>query len=176
MNWALNFVVGLSFQSLKSFHIFKVPPFNSILANPAAPSISPAKTVMHDIWLYRTQHGFSFLILQYCLMDNARDIPEERDAGANVASLKAPAYTTSRCCDKLGEWSSPGVLEFSGQSIYLRLCSLPLHFYISFTFSHLADAFIQSNLHMWPLQCIHILHLHWWHTAHQEQLGVQCLA
>src|SRR4029434_3302552 len=30
----------------------------------------------------------------------------------------------------------------------------------SFTFSHLADAFIQSNLHMCDLQCIHILHLH----------------
>ena len=44
------------------------------------------------------------------------------------------------------------------------------------TFSHLADAFIQSDLHMCDLQCIHILHLHWWHTAHQEQLGVQCLA
>ena len=29
--------------------------------------------------------------------------------------------------------------------------------YFTFTFSHLAD-----------LQCIHILHLHWWHTAHQE--------
>src|SRR4029434_11093505 len=38
-----------------------------------------------------------------------------------------------------------------------------------FKFSHLADAFIQSDL-----QCIHILHLR--HTAHQEQLGVQCLA
>ena len=40
------------------------------------------------------------------------------------------------------------------------------------TFSHLADAFIQSDLQ----GCIHILNLHWWHTAHQEQLGVQCLA
>ena len=40
------------------------------------------------------------------------------------------------------------------------------------TFSHLADAFIQ--IYMCDLQCIHILHL--WHTAHQEQLGVQCLA
>ena len=29
-----------------------------------------------------------------------------------------------------------------------------------FTFSHLADAFIQSDLHMRDLQCIHILHLH----------------
>src|SRR4029434_9384345 len=28
------------------------------------------------------------------------------------------------------------------------------------TFSHLADAFIQSDLHMCDLQCIHILHLH----------------
>src|SRR4029434_9731869 len=46
----------------------------------------------------------------------------------------------------------------------------------TFTFSHLADAFIQSDLHMCDLQCIHILHLHRWHTAHQEQLGVQCLA
>ena len=45
----------------------------------------------------------------------------------------------------------------------------------TFTFSHLADAFTQSDLHMCDLQCIHILHLHWWHTAHQEQLGVQCL-
>ena len=35
--------------------------------------------------------------------------------------------------------------------------------FYTFTFSHLADAFIQSDL-----QCIHILHLHWWHTAHQE--------
>ena len=33
-----------------------------------------------------------------------------------------------------------------------------------FTFTHLADAFIQSHLQ----GCIHILHLHWWHTAHQE--------
>src|SRR4029434_4144458 len=31
---------------------------------------------------------------------------------------------------------------------------------ITFTFSHLADAFIQSDLHMCDLQCIHILHLH----------------
>ena len=46
--------------------------------------------------------------------------------------------------------------------------------FITFTFSHLADAFIQSDLHMCDLQCIHILHLR--HTAHQEQLGVQCLA
>src|SRR4029434_3985762 len=30
----------------------------------------------------------------------------------------------------------------------------------TFTFSHLADAFIQSDLHMCDLQCIHILHLH----------------
>src|SRR4029434_4873786 len=28
----------------------------------------------------------------------------------------------------------------------------------TFTFSHLADAFIQSDLHMCDLQCIHILH------------------
>src|SRR4029434_5430203 len=28
---------------------------------------------------------------------------------------------------------------------------------ITFTFSHLADAFIQSDLHMCDLQCIHIL-------------------
>ena len=27
----------------------------------------------------------------------------------------------------------------------------------TFTFSHLADAFIQSDLHMCDLQCIHIL-------------------
>src|SRR4029434_10337151 len=31
------------------------------------------------------------------------------------------------------------------------------HLYIC-TFSHLADAFIQSDLHMCDLQCIHILH------------------
>src|SRR4029434_6428174 len=30
----------------------------------------------------------------------------------------------------------------------------------TFTFSHLADAFIQSDLHMCYSQCIHILHLH----------------
>src|SRR4029434_4715586 len=29
---------------------------------------------------------------------------------------------------------------------------------LTFTFSHLADAFIQSDLHMCDLQCIHILH------------------
>ena len=46
-----------------------------------------------------------------------------------------------------------------------------LSYYITL---HLADAFIQSDLHMCNLQCIHILHLR--HTAHQEQLGVQCLA
>src|SRR4029434_10585326 len=28
----------------------------------------------------------------------------------------------------------------------------------TYTFSHLADAFIQSDLHMCHLQCIHILH------------------
>ena len=28
----------------------------------------------------------------------------------------------------------------------------------TFTFSHLADAFIQSDLHMCDLQCIHVLH------------------
>ena len=35
-----------------------------------------------------------------------------------------------------------------------------LHLHFTFTFSHLADAFIQSNLHMCDLQCIHILDLH----------------
>src|SRR4029434_4454630 len=39
---------------------------------------------------------------------------------------------------------------------------------VTFTFSHLADTFIQSDLHMCDLKCIHILHLHCWHTAHQE--------
>ena len=34
------------------------------------------------------------------------------------------------------------------------------HLFILFLFSHLADAFIQSDLHMCDLQCIHILHLH----------------
>src|SRR4029434_1955786 len=48
--------------------------------------------------------------------------------------------------------------------------SLGMMLTFTFTFSHLADAFIQSDLQ----GCIHILHL--WHTAHQEQLGVQCLA
>src|SRR4029434_8131199 len=46
----------------------------------------------------------------------------------------------------------------------------------TFTFSHLAD-FIQSDLHMCDLQCIHILHFTFYiSTAHQEQLGVQCRA
>ena len=36
----------------------------------------------------------------------------------------------------------------------------PLNLHLHFTFSHLADAFIQSDLHMCDLQCIHILHLH----------------
>src|SRR4029434_5469431 len=35
---------------------------------------------------------------------------------------------------------------------------LPHIFTFTFTFSHLADAFIQSDLHMCELQCIHILH------------------
>ena len=48
------------------------------------------------------------------------------------------------------------------QDLTVPACNLHLH---------LADAFIQSDL-----QCIHILLLHWWHTAHQEQLGVECLA
>ena len=53
--------------------------------------------------------------------------------------------------------------SFSGIAKYC-MTSEPYHLH----FSHLAYAFIQSDL-----QCIH---LHWWHTAHQEQLGVQCLA
>src|SRR4029434_4108869 len=36
----------------------------------------------------------------------------------------------------------------------------------SFTFSHLADAFIQSDLHMCHLQCIHILHFTFTLMAH----------
>src|SRR4029434_2423300 len=35
-----------------------------------------------------------------------------------------------------------------------------------FTFSHLADAFIQSDLHMCDLQCIHILHFTFTLMAH----------
>src|SRR4029434_3167162 len=35
-----------------------------------------------------------------------------------------------------------------------------------FTFSHLADAFIQSDIHMCDLQCIHILHLTFTLMAH----------
>ena len=38
-------------------------------------------------------------------------------------------------------------------------CEIPV-FDVTFTFSHLADAFIQSDLHMCDLQCIHILHTH----------------
>src|SRR4029434_3814399 len=34
----------------------------------------------------------------------------------------------------------------------------------TFTFSHLADAFIQSDLHMCDLQCIHILHFFYIYT------------
>src|SRR4029434_4988490 len=45
--------------------------------------------------------------------------------------------------------------------------------FFTFTFSHLADAFIQSDLQ----GCIHIFTFTLMaHTAHQEQLGVQCLA
>src|SRR4029434_4312647 len=44
-------------------------------------------------------------------------------------------------------------------------CSLFLSLSL-FTFSHLADAFIQSDLHMCDLQCIHILHLHTDGTLH----------
>src|SRR4029434_1980515 len=39
------------------------------------------------------------------------------------------------------------------------------HLYIC-TFSHLADAFIQSDLHMCDLQCIHILHVTFTLMAH----------
>ena len=50
------------------------------------------------------------------------------------------------------------------QTIYTEsknVTALHPHIYITFTFSHLADAFIQSDLHMCDLQgCIHILHLH----------------
>ena len=38
-------------------------------------------------------------------------------------------------------------------NLILILTDYPLHL-------HLADAFIQSDLHMCDLQCIHILHLH----------------
>src|SRR4029434_3110889 len=41
--------------------------------------------------------------------------------------------------------------------------------FLTFTFSHLADAFIQSDLHMCDLQCIHILHLHRWHARTLRQ-------
>ena len=40
------------------------------------------------------------------------------------------------------------------------------------SFSHLADALIQSDLQ----GCIHIFYIYTDGTPHQEQLGVQCLA
>src|SRR4029434_3324031 len=36
----------------------------------------------------------------------------------------------------------------------------------TFTFSHVADAFVQSDLHMCELQCIHILHFTFTLMAH----------
>src|SRR4029434_2006929 len=39
-------------------------------------------------------------------------------------------------------------------------------FTFTFTFSHLADVFIQSDLHMCDLQCIHILHFTFTLMAH----------
>ena len=48
--------------------------------------------------------------------------------------------------------------ERSGRSAVLGVKVKAFTF--TFTFSHLADAFIQSDLHMCDLQCIHILHLH----------------
>ena len=47
-----------------------------------------------------------------------------------------------------------------------------LPFTFTFTFSHLADAFVQSDLQ----GCIHIFYIYTDGTPHQEQLGVQCLA
>ena len=58
-------------------------------------------------------------------------------------------------------------------NIRFKLDKLVFKAFVGVTFTlNLADAFIQSDVQ----GCIHILHLHWGHTAHQEQLGVQCLA
>src|SRR4029434_4368947 len=51
-----------------------------------------------------------------------------------------------------------GVVEVGTASFSTSTALLP--FLITFTFSHLADAFIQSDLHMCDLQCIHILHFY----------------
>ena len=50
-----------------------------------------------------------------------------------------------------------------GRSLYtvdMKLASTGMERKEVISFSHLAVAFIQSDLHMCDLQCIHILHLH----------------
>src|SRR4029434_3460119 len=74
----------------------------------------------------------------------------------------AASHLAARCTT----WHKTTAFQFELNGILM--CFSFVSF--TFTFSHLADAFIQSDL-----QCIHILYLHRWHTAHQEQLGVLCL-
>ena len=77
--------------------------------------------------------------------------------------------------DQLVEGDVPIELASCSAATHLQFNTQLLGFgNISLLHLHLVDAFIQSDLHMCDLQCIHILHLR--HTAHQEQLGVQCLA
>src|SRR4029434_6430253 len=56
------------------------------------------------------------------------------------------------------------LIEFLWSFCGEGFCLLP--FTLTFTFSHLADAFIQSDLHMCDLQCIHILHFPFTLMAH----------
>ena len=76
-------------------------------------------------------------------------------------------FPCSKACAVTGWWGL-SYRRLSSRNIQLNIPWIPwLHLHL-----HFVDAFFQSDLQ----GCIYILHLHWWHTAHQEQLGVQCLA
>ena len=93
--------------------------------------------------------------------------------------LLSPSSTQALlCCEKHDQGMNLWMLNHVQQGSFHHHHRDPEQF-LSLLFKH--TGLIILYLHFYPKRLtyvwlVHILHLHWWHTAHQEQLGVQSLA